>query len=83
MKTNKSLLLLASSAFAAAVFAACSVEPLDEPISEETPAGNNVVTLVTTLSPKTSPATKALTDPGDGTLSASWAVNEKIWGPKS
>lgn len=58
--------------------AACSVK--EDPIFEETPVQEGkIVTLTATLSPKGGSDTKALTDPGDGTLSSTWAVGEEIW----
>lgn len=57
--------------------AACSVK--EDPIFEETPVQEGkIVTLTATLSPKGDSDTKALTDPGDGTLSSTWAVNEEL-----
>lgn len=57
--------------------AACSVK--EDPIFEETPVQEGkIVTLTATLSPKGGSDTKALTDPGDGTLSSTWAVNEEL-----
>lgn len=59
------------------VTASCSIK--ETPILEESPVQRNkIVTLVATLSPKGGNETKALTDPGDGTLSATWAINEEI-----
>lgn len=57
--------------------AACSVK--EDPIFEETPVQEGkIVTLTATLSPKGGSDTKALTDPGDGTLHSTWAVNEEL-----
>ena len=59
--------------------AACTVEPLDSSIPiDETVSQGNVVTLTATLGPKGGADTKALTDPGDGTLTSAWAVNEEL-----
>ena len=38
-----------------------------------------IVTLTATLSPKGGTNTKALTDPGDGTITSTWAVGEEIF----
>lgn len=58
--------------------AACAVEPIDNTVPEETVSQENIVTLTATLGPKGGTNTKALTDPGDGTLSSAWAVNEEL-----
>lgn len=59
--------------------AACTVEPLDSSIPiDETVSQGNVVTLTATLGPKGGADTKALIDPGDGTLTSAWAVNEEL-----
>lgn len=61
---------------AAVVLAAgsCSVEGLrPEQVQDK------VITMVTTISPKSGVDTKALTDPGDGTLKAEWAVGEELY----
>ena len=75
MKKMNRIYLFAALALAVA----CTVEPIPEKVSEEEAVPqDNIVTLVATLSPKTNPNTKALTDPGDGTLSSTWAVAEEI-----
>ena len=62
----------------AATFTACSNDDL---LEENTPAPQGkIVTLTTTLSPKGGDATtRALTDPGDGKLTSTWAVGEEIF----
>lgn len=79
MKVKYNLIGMAAFALTAATLTACSIE--DEPIAKENPASQgNVVTLTATLSPKGGVATtRALTDPGDGTLTSTWAVGEEIW----
>lgn len=59
-----------------ATFGACSSEDL---ATNETPVQKGkIVTLSATLGPKDGSTTRALTDPGDGTLNSAWAVNEEI-----
>lgn len=73
----KKLNILAAIALAALAAGACSVK--ETPVIEETPSQEGkVVTLVATLGPKGGADVKALTDPGDGTLSSTWEVGEKI-----
>ena len=69
---------MAAIALTAATLTACSS---DELATQEAPVQkNNVVTLTVTLSPKGGDGvTRTLTDPGDGTISSAWAVNEEIW----
>ena len=63
-----------------ASFGACSSEDLTTNESPMTPEKQGkVVTLTATLGPKDGTTTRALTDPGDGTLNSAWAVNEEIW----
>lgn len=68
---------MAAIAMTAATLTACSS---DELATKESPVQkNNVVTLTATLSPKGGDATtRSLSDPGDGTLTSTWAVNEEI-----
>lgn len=73
----KKLNILAAVALAALAAGACSVK--ETPVIDQTPSPEGkVVTLVATLGPKGGADVKALTDPGDGTLSSTWAVNEEI-----
>ena len=73
----KNLYILAAIVLAALAAGACSVK--ENPVVDETLADKGkVVTLVATLGPKGGADTKALTDPGDGTLASAWAVNEEI-----
>lgn len=69
---------MAAIAMTAATFTACSNDDL---LEENTPAPQGkIVTLTTTLSPKGGDATtRALEDPGDGTLSSTWAVGEEFF----
>jgi hypothetical protein len=70
MKAIKLYKLAALLLTASAVWA-CTVE--------EYPAQmQNKVTLVTTLSPRGA-VSRALSDPGDGTLTSAWAVGEEVW----
>ena len=70
MKAIKLYKLAALLLTAAAVWA-CTVE--------EYPAQmQNKVTLVTTLSPRGA-VSRALSDPGNGTLTSAWAVGEEVW----
>ena len=73
----KKLNILAAVALAALAAGACSVK--ETPVIDQAPSQEGkVVTLVATLGPKGGADVKALTDPGDGTLSSTWAVNEEI-----
>lgn len=73
----KNLYILAAIVLAALAAGACSVK--ENPVVDEILADKGkVVTLVATLGPKGGADTKALTDPGDGTLASAWAVNEEI-----
>lgn len=75
MKKMKNLLWMAALALTAATMTACSNDELQ---ADEKPAQkDNVVTLVTTLSPKGGD-TRALSDPGDGTITSTWAVGEEL-----
>lgn len=68
---------MAALALTAATLTACSS---DELATNETPVEKGkIVTLTATLGPKDGTTTRALTDPGDGTLNSAWAVNEEIW----
>ena len=77
MKTMKNYIWMAAIAMTAATFTACSNSDLattEAPVQK-----SNIVTLIATLGPKGGDATtRALTDPGDGTLNSIWAVNEEI-----
>lgn len=77
MKTMTNYIWMAALAMTAATFTACSS---DELATKESPVQkNNVVTLTATLSPKGGDATtRALTDPGDGTIHSAWAVDEEL-----
>ena len=77
MKTMKSYIWMAAATMMAATLGACSNDDLT---AIETPIQKgNVVTLTATLSPKDGDGTtRALSDPGDGTLHSTWAVNEEI-----
>ena len=68
---------MAAIAMTAATFTACSNSDL---ATNEAPVQkSNIVTLTATLGPKGGDATtRALTDPGDGTISSAWAVNEEL-----
>ena len=64
-------------AMTVATFTACSSDELMENTNSG-PQGK-VVTLTATLSPKGGDATtRALTDPGDGTIHSAWAVDEEL-----
>ena len=74
----KKLNILAAVALAALAAGACSVK--ETPVIDQTPSPEGkVVTLVATLGPKGGADVKALTDPGDGTLSSTWEVGEEIF----
>lgn len=76
MKTVKSCIWMAAATMMAATLGACSNDDLT---AIETPIQKgNVVTLTATLSPKDRATTRALTDPGDGTLTSAWAVGEEL-----
>ncbi len=76
MKTMKNYIWMAAATMMAATLGACSN---DDITAIQTPVQKgNVVTLTATLSPKDGETTRALTDPGDGTLTSAWAVNEEI-----
>ena len=68
---------LAALVLTAAMIWACNDELQ---LSVEPQAQNdNVVTLVTTISPKSGLETRSLSDPGDGTLKAAWKVGEELY----
>lgn len=69
-------LSLAAIALTATTFLACSNDNLT--IENNPTKQDNVVTLTATLSPKGGTNTKALTDPGNGTITSTWAVNEEV-----
>ena len=69
-------LSLAALALTATTFLACSNDNLT--IENNPTKQDKIVTLTATLSSKGGTYTKALTDPGDGTLSSTWAVSEEI-----
>ena len=73
----KNYIWMAAIAMTAAKLTACSSDDL---ATKESPVQkNNVVTLTATLSPKGGDATtRALTDPGDGTIHSAWAVDEEL-----
>lgn len=79
MKTMKHFIWTMGVALTALAMTACS----NEEFAAETPQPelkkDNVVTLTATVLPKTSTAMRGLTDPGDGTLTAEWEVDEKFW----
>jgi len=76
MKTVNSCIWMAAATMMVATLGACSNDDLT---AIETPIQKGkVVTLTATLSPKDGATTRALTDPGDGTISSAWAVNEKV-----
>lgn len=69
---------MAATTMMIAALGSCSNEDLAT--NENPEQKKNIVTLTTTLLPKGGGATtRSLTDPGDGTLSSTWAVGEKIW----
>ena len=70
-------LSLAALALTATTFLACSNDNLT--IENNPTKQDKIVTLTATLSPKGGTNTKALTDPGDGTLTSTWAVGEEIF----
>ena len=77
MKTMKNYIWMAAVAMTAATLTACSSDELMENMNPE-PHGK-IVTLTATLSPKGgNDTTRSLSDPGDGTLSSTWAVNEEV-----
>lgn len=77
MKTMKNYIWMAAATMMAATLGACSNDDLT---AIETPIQKGkVVTLTATLSPKDGEITRALTDPGDGTLHSTWAVGEEIF----
>ena len=77
MKTMKNYIWMAAIAMTAATLTACSSDELMENTNPE--SQGKVVTLTATLSPKGGDATtRSLSDPGDGTLTSTWAVNEEI-----
>ena len=73
MRRNQILAAITISALAAG---ACSVE--ESPVDNASPK-DKVVTLVTTLSIKNDPDTRALSDPEDGTIHSEWAPGEEVW----
>lgn len=75
MKTIYTL-SLAALAMTAATFLACSNDNLT--IENNPTKQDKIVTLTATLSPKGGTNTKALTDPGDGTITSTWAVDEEL-----
>lgn len=76
MKTMKNYIWMAAATMMAATLGACSNDDLT---AIETPIQKgNVVTLTATLSPKDGATTRALSDPGDGTLTSAWAVGEEL-----
>ena len=76
MKTMKSYIWMAVATMMVATFGACSSEDL---ATNETPVQKGkIVTLTATLGPKDGSTTRALTDPGDGTLNSAWAVGEEL-----
>ena len=76
MKTMKNYIWMAAATMMAATLGACSN---DDITAIQTPVQKgDVVTLTATLSPKDGATTRALSDPGDGTISSAWAVNEKV-----
>lgn len=76
MKTVNSCIWMAAATMMAATLGACSNDDLT---AIETPIQKGkVVTLTATLSPKDGETTRALTDPGDGTLTSAWAIGEEL-----
>lgn len=75
MKTIYTLSLVAL-ALTATTFLACSNDNLT--IENNPTKQDKIVTLTATLSPKGGTNTKALTDPGDGTITSTWAVDEEL-----
>jgi hypothetical protein len=76
MKTVKSCIWMAAATMLVATLGACSN---DDITAIQTPVQKgNVVTLTATLSPKDGETTRALTDPGDGTLTSAWAIGEEL-----
>lgn len=75
MKAINTLSLVAL-ALAATTFLACSNDNLT--IENNPTKQDKIVTLTATLSPKGGTNTKALTDPGDGTITSTWAVDEEL-----
>ena len=77
MKTMKNYIWMAAATMMAATLGACSNDDLT---AIETPIQKGkVVTLTATLSPKDGDGTtRALSDPGDGTLTSAWAIGEEL-----
>ena len=62
-----------------AALLSCSKEPLETPVQEPV-NDSRIITLTATLAPKSDgAATKALTENGNGTITASWCVDDEIW----
>ena len=69
-------LLMAAITFTSASFLACSNDNLT--IENNPTKQGKIVTLTATLSPKGGTNTKALTDPSDGTITSTWAIDEEL-----
>jgi hypothetical protein len=78
LKTMKHIIWMAALALTAATWSACSNE--DEPTAAEQPAQARTYTVTTTLSPRDGGTTRStMTDNGDGSISAEWEVNDKVY----
>ena len=76
MKTVNSCIWMAAATMLVATLGACSN---DDITAIQTPVQKGkVVTLTATLSPKDGATTRALSDPGDGTLTSAWAIGEEL-----
>lgn len=65
---------MAALSMAASAAVSCSIEEMKPEQVQD-----NVITMVTTLSPKSGMVGKALSDPADGTIKAKWAVGEELY----
>lgn len=74
---TKNILTMAALALMAATWTACSNE--DEQIVTGQPAQPHTITVTTTLSPRGGEMRSTMTDNGDGSISAAWAVGDQIW----
>ncbi len=74
----KHIIWMAALALTAATWSACSNE--DELTTTEQPAQQaRTFTVTTTLSPRNGGTRSTMTDNGDGSISATWQVNDEIW----
>lgn len=72
----KNLIWMAALALTAATWSACSNE--DVPTVTDQPAQARTYTVTTTLSPRNGGTRSTMTDNGNGSISATWAVGDKI-----